>query len=88
MADALDLVRIADLYAEAAGGLLEKTVSHRVFGDSKKLSMIRAGSDITLGRFNYAMSWFAAFWPEGVDRPPELDKFMPGHDADTQRGAA
>lgn len=77
MADALDLVRIADLYAAALGGLPEKTVSHRVFGDSKKLAMIRAGADITLTRFNYAMAWFAAFWPEGAERPVELARYLP-----------
>lgn len=84
MSDPLDIVRIADLYAAALGGLPEKTVSYRVFSDSKKLAMIRGGADITVGRYNMAMRWFAAFWPEGHSLPRELGPFL----AQTQRGAA
>lgn len=47
----------------------EKTVSNRVFSDSKKLAAMRAGGDITVGRFNAAMLWFCANWPEGADWP-------------------
>lgn len=76
MRDALDIIRIAALYAEAAGGLPETTVSSRVFNDSKKLRMMRAGAGITLGRYNMAMRWFAAFWPEGRARPAELTRYL------------
>jgi hypothetical protein len=69
-----DLIRVADAYAVAAG-VEEKTVSHRVFGDSKKLTAIRAGKDITVRRLNDALAWFStnwpqnAIWPKSVTRP-------------------
>ena len=53
----------------------DKTLSFRVFGDSKKLSAMRDGADITTGRFNTALQWFSdnwpgsATWPKGVARP-------------------
>lgn len=53
----------------------DKTLSFRVFGDSKKLAALREGADITVGRFNAAMGWFdgnwpnEASWPAGVARP-------------------
>ena len=67
-----DLLRIADAYKEADGLTVDSTVSHRVFGDSKKLSALRCGADITVGRFNAALQWFAANWPEGASRPEGL----------------
>ena len=62
------LTTLADLYGRALT-LEEKTVSSRVFQDSKKLGAIRAGSDITVGRYNAALEWFSANWPEGAVWP-------------------
>ena len=62
------LIAIAEKYADFAS-VEEKTVSSRVFGDSKKLAALRSGADITVGRFNAAMSWFSAHWPDGLDWP-------------------
>lgn len=68
------LLRVARAYA-LAEDIEMKTVSWRVFGDSKKLSAIEAGRDIQLGRFENAMQWFSdnwpqsAVWPCGVARP-------------------
>lgn len=62
------LITIADEYGRAAQ-VEEKTVSSRVFQDSKKLGAIRAGSDITVGRYNAALSWFSTNWPKGADWP-------------------
>ncbi len=68
---------VADAYAKLTG-VEEKTVSSRVFADSKKLTAIRAGSDITVGRYNTALGWFSENWPEGsvwphdVPRPEEV----------------
>ncbi|ASY56463.1 hypothetical protein SS05631_c15270 [Sinorhizobium sp. CCBAU 05631] len=50
-------------------GVEEKTVSNRVFSDSKKLGAMRAGGDITVGRFNAAMRWFSVNWPEEAEWP-------------------
>lgn len=68
MFDIADLVTLADTYGRHAE-IEEKTVSSRVFADSKKLSALRTGSDITVGRFNAAMQWFSDNWPEAVDWP-------------------
>lgn len=77
-----DLLRIADTY-RAFLGIEEKTVSHRVFGDSKKLTALRTGSDISTGRFNGAFQWFSAnwpadlAWPEGIERPRVAEGAQP-----------
>jgi hypothetical protein len=62
------LVRAADAYRVAAKVSSETAVSHRVFGDTKKLSKLRDGSaDITLKRLCAAFDWFAANCPEGPE---------------------
>lgn len=71
MIDKHTLLRVADAYM-AAAGVSETTVSHRVFRDSGKLRAMRAGADITVGRFNAALRWFAAHWPAGAARPDDL----------------
>jgi hypothetical protein len=62
------LIHLAAEYARLMG-VEEKTVSNRVFSDSKKLAAMRAGGDITVGRFNEALRWFSKNWPEGADWP-------------------
>jgi hypothetical protein len=66
------LLAAADAYKKATGVASDTTVSHRVFGDSKKLRALRAGGDITVTRFNGAMAWFRDNWPEGTDMPAEI----------------
>jgi len=63
MIDTQALLHRADQYKAAAGISDDTTVSYRVFGDTKKLSAMRAGADITVRRFNAAMAWFDANWP-------------------------
>lgn len=63
-----DLLTLADAYA-AATGASETAISSRVFDDGKKLAAIRRGKDITVRRFNAAVSWFAAHWPDGAGWP-------------------
>lgn len=81
------LIAVADRYAELTG-VEEKTVSSRVFSDSKKLTALKAGADITTARFNQAFAWFSANWPEGAEWPHEVarpltleqfDETFPGH---------
>lgn len=84
----LTLVASADLFRAASGGMRETTLSHRIFGDSKKLTALRGSADITVGRFNAAMCWMAENWPEGHEVPaslsayaaetPETDPALPG----------
>jgi hypothetical protein len=79
------LVAVADLFRTASGGMRETTLSHRMFGDSKKLSALRESADITVGRFNAAMCWMAAHWPEGHAVPDALRVYAtPKGDAPTQ----
>ena len=68
MTEIAHLLTLADAFI-AATSVKEVTLSHRVFGDSKKLAAIRSGADITLGRFNAALEWFSANWPEGAEWP-------------------
>jgi hypothetical protein len=70
-----NLLQRADAYKAATGLDADSTVSHRVFGDSKKLSALRAGADITVGRYRAAMVWFDENWPKP---PPEASPDAPG----------
>lgn len=63
-----DLLAVADAY-EAGTRLEDVTLSHRLFADSKKLAALRAGADITVGRFNAAMLWLSDNWPVGAVWP-------------------
>lgn len=57
------LIERADAYKAAAGLTDDTTVSYRVFSDTKKLTALRQGADITTRRFNAAMAWFDENWP-------------------------
>ncbi|AUQ49922.1 hypothetical protein PhaeoP83_01648 [Phaeobacter inhibens] len=63
---------VADAYKVAASVDRDRTVSHRVFGDSKKLSALRSGAGIDVRRFNNALRWFLDNWPEGHEAPKNL----------------
>jgi hypothetical protein len=65
------LLAVADAYREALG-IEDKTVSSRVFDDSKKLTALRSGSDLTVSRFNDALRWFSDNWPEGAMWPVDV----------------
>lgn len=79
MLDIQNLLQLADAYKIAAQIENDSTVSHRVFGDTKKLSALRAGADITVGRFNAAVLWFRENWPEGKVRPSDINP-PPSHE--------
>lgn len=66
------LITVAEAFLQANPGLRETALSHRVFGDTKTIGKLRGGGEITLGRFNTAMAWFHARWPEGSVRPDLL----------------
>lgn len=71
------LISVADTYLAISDARQESTVSHRVFGDTKKLASLRAGGEITVGRYNAAFRWFAANWPDGHPLPPSLLPYSP-----------
>ncbi|MHB2265010.1 hypothetical protein [Aliihoeflea sp. PC F10.4] len=74
MIETANLTTLADAYLDATG-TKDVTLSFWVFNDSKKLAALRSGADITVGRFNAALIWFAenwpadALWPANVARP-------------------
>ena len=70
------LLEIADLFRSLTG-VEEVTLSYRIFGDTKKLRVLRGDAGITLDRFNAAMTWFATNWPKGQDLPTRLAPFVP-----------
>lgn len=75
----LDMIQIAHLLAladefERVESLEDKTLSFRVFGDSKKLTALRAEADITTGRFNAALQWFADNWPAAAKWPADVPR--------------
>jgi hypothetical protein len=67
------ILRVADEYGRVAA-VEDKTISSRVFQDSKKLGAIRAGSDITVGRYNAALEWFSTNWPESAVWPVDVPR--------------
>jgi hypothetical protein len=50
-------------------------VSTLVFNEGKKLEAIASrGADLATGRFENAMRWFSAHWPEGCDWPSDVPR--------------
>lgn len=67
------LLGIADAYL-AVKPIPDKTLSSRVFGDSKKLAALRAGGDLTTARYLAAIQWFAQNWPRGAKWPAVIER--------------
>lgn len=62
------LLELSDAYC-AARGVSDATVSGIIFKDSRKLSRLRNGGDITIRRYEKAIYWFSKNWPENCKRP-------------------
>lgn len=73
-----DLFLIADAFRALSGIERESTLSHRIFGEAKKLSLLRSGGDLTLSRFLGALDWFAANWPADAEMPQALMDYVSG----------
>jgi hypothetical protein len=72
MTEISQLLSVADAYI-AASNRKETTVSTSVFNDGKKLTALRSGTvDIGVRRFNVALEWFSANWPEGAKWPDDV----------------
>lgn len=67
------ITHIADIFCQARG-LSMSRVSTLVFNDGKRLPSIIAGGDLYTARFEHAMSWFSANWPEGAEWPAEVPR--------------
>lgn len=81
------ILTLADAYKTALG-LEDKTVSSRLFDDSKKLTAIRSGSDLTVSRFNSALRWFDEHWPEGTEWPEGVSRPITPERFDNDRMAS
>lgn len=68
-----DILSLAHAYCLAAGVPLS-TVSARVFDDGKRLQQIREGGGITLARYNKALCWFSANWPDNAVWPSHVER--------------
>jgi len=67
------LLKIVDVY-RSAKRLTDASVGSYVFNDGKYIKRLRNGKEITVGRFNYALSWFSKNWPEGVPWPEDIPR--------------
>ncbi len=67
------LLALADEY-QRIDPVEDKTLSSRVFDDSKKLTALRGDSDITVGRFNTAVQWFSDNWADGAKWPTHISR--------------
>lgn len=67
------LIRLARLYGDAQG-IETKTVSWRLFNDSKKLAAIQAGADLSVRRLDHAMNYLSANWPATVQWPADITR--------------
>lgn len=65
------ILTVANAYRGARGLSLSRT-STLVFNDGKKLDAIANGADLATSRFEGAMAWFSANWPEGAEWPQDI----------------
>lgn len=72
-----DLLALFDEFLTGSPGLPEKTLSYRIFQDSKTITNLRGAADITLGRCNMALRWLAANWPPERALPAALGPYVP-----------
>lgn len=75
------LLSTAQIYADHRRLSLSR-VSTLVFGDGRKLRMLREGGDLTTCRFEVAMVWLAAHWPADVPWPTDVPRPDPSHEGD------
>ena len=62
------ILLLSERYQKSTG-LIETTISSRIFNDGKKIAALRSGSDLTTSRYNAALLWFDENWP-GLDPWP------------------
>lgn len=71
--DADHIIALADAY-RAAAPMRETALSSRLFGESKKLGLMRAGGDITVSRYGQVLVWFSMNWPAGAVWPEKVPR--------------
>lgn len=88
MLDIKTLTSAADGFMRATGISKDVTLSYRIFADSNRLTSLRNGGEITVGRFHMAMMWLAKHWPDGHALPEALESYRAALAADGDEGAA
>ena len=73
MGTRMHLLVLADTYAEYKK-LALATVSRYATGQARTFDRIRAGADITTGRAERTIRWFAVNWPSELLWPPEVPR--------------
>lgn len=73
MLEIKDLLLVIDAYKKATD-VPDTTISNRLFGDTKRLGMLRAGSDLYSARLNKAFRWLSNNWPAGGKWPGEVKR--------------
>jgi len=67
------LLKVVDAYQQATG-LADSSIGTYVFNEGLKIKNLRSGRDITVSRFNDALRWFSAHWPEGAAWPEGITR--------------
>lgn len=67
------LLAVLTTYAEARKLSLSR-VSTLVFGDGKVIDRLQGESDITTSRYEGAMVWLSANWPDGAEWPQDVPR--------------
>ena len=70
------LLAVIDAYIEATG-VPDTTISFRVFHDSKKIRVMRAGASITSARLVSSIQWLSDHWPSDAVWPPTVERPSP-----------
>ena len=65
-------LELIDQFKKAAEIDSDGALSARMFNDSKKITALRDGKDITLGRLNSSIKWMRENWPKGSPLPKPL----------------
>lgn len=79
------LLILIDSYKRATD-LQDKTVSSRLFGDSKKIGSLRNGGDLTVSRLNGALRWLSNHWPNDAVWPDDV--FRPDTETNSPVGSS
>lgn len=67
------LILIADVYCRETG-MSRSRLSTIILSGGKRLDMIEGGGDIGTERFESAMRWLSANWPDGLAWPEEVPR--------------
>lgn len=67
------ILSLADEFLRVQG-IRETALSSRLFGESKKLALLRSGTDLTLSRYRLAVHWFDEHWPTEAQWPTSIPR--------------